>query len=244
MAKKKKTGIRRFFSIVFRTLLVMFLSSLLYVVVCKWVMPPITITQLGSVFEGYGLHRDYVGWNEISRNAKLAAIASEDQLFPVHNGFDWKSINKSLNQKPHKRKRVPAGGGASTISQQTAKNVFLWQGEGLGRYFRKGLEFYFTPLIECIWGKQRILDVYLNVIEMGPGIYGIEAASQKYFHKHARDLTRAEAAEIVSCLPNPKRFSVTPMCSRVRNHYPWVLDQMDNLDGDDDVDDVVQTPAK
>ena len=244
MAKKKKTGIRRFFSIVFRTLLVMFLSSLLYVVVCKWVMPPITITQLGSVFEGYGLHRDYVGWNEISRNAKLAAIASEDQLFPVHNGFDWKSINKSLNQKPHKRKRVPAGGGASTISQQTAKNVFLWQGEGWGRYFRKGLEFYFTPLIEFIWGKQRILDVYLNVIEMGPGIYGIEAASQKYFHKHARDLTRAEAAQIVSCLPNPKRFSVTPMCSRVRNHYPWVLDQMDNLDGDDDVDDVVQTPAK
>jgi monofunctional biosynthetic peptidoglycan transglycosylase len=238
--KAKKTGIRRFFRIVFRTILILFASSLLYMVVCRWLMPPITITQLGAVFGGYGLKRDYVSWNNISRNVKLAAIASEDQLFPEHGGFDWKSIDRSLNG-PHKKKRV-RGGGASTISQQTAKNVFLWQGEGWSRYVRKGFEFYFTELIEWTWGKRRILEVYLNVIEMGPGIFGIEAASQKYFHKHAKDLSRMEAAMIISCLPNPKKLSVAPASPHVRTHAQWVLDQMDNLEGDEDVEAVIKTP--
>jgi monofunctional glycosyltransferase len=243
MAKKKRSGFGRFLRFVFRFLLVLFISSELYLVLCKWVEPPITITQLGAVFGGYGLHRDYVSWDEISRNIKLAAISSEDQLFPEHHGFDWKSIEKSLNAPTTKRrkKRTP-GGGASTISQQTAKNVFLWQGEGWGRYFRKGLEFYFTPQIEFIWGKRRILEVYLNVIEMGPGIFGAEAAAQKYFHKPAKNLSRAEAAMIIACLPNPKRFSVVPMSGRVRAHYPWIMEQMDNLEGDDDVEAIIKTP--
>lgn len=241
MAKKKKSGFRKFLIYTFRFFLIMFLSSLLYVVVCKWVNPPVTITQLGGLFGGYGLKRDYVSWDEISRNAKLAAIASEDQLFPEHGGFDWKAIDKSLNG-PRKKKRTPAGGGASTISQQVAKNVFLWQGSGWGRYIRKVPEFYFTQLIEWIWGKRRILDVYLNVIEMGPGIFGIEAASQHYFHKHARDLTRAESAMIIACLPNPKVFTVVPQSRRVKWRYPQIMDQMDNLDGDEDIDAVVQTP--
>ena|SRR5579872_1884915 len=240
MAKKKKTGVSRFFRIIFRGALILFLSSLLYIVVCRWVMPPITITQMGAVFGGYGLKRDYVSWNNISRNVKLAAIASEDQLFPEHNGFDWKAMDKSLNG-PHKKKRV-AGGGASTISQQTAKNVFLWQGEGWSRYVRKGFEFYFTQMIEWTWGKRRIMEVYLNVIEMGPGVFGIEAASQKYFHKHAKDLSRQEAAMIIACLPNPKKFSVVPMSARVRSRYPWIMEQMDNLEGDDDVEAVIKTP--
>ena len=240
MAKKKRSGASRFFRILLRGILILFLSSILYVVVLKWVMPPFTITQLGGFFGGYGLKRDYVSWNEISRNVKLAAIASEDQLFPEHGGFDWKAIDKSLNG-PHKKKRI-AGGGASTISQQTAKNVFLWQGSGVMRYVRKAPEFYFTQLIEWTWGKRRIMEVYLNVIEMGPGVFGIEAASQKYFHKHAKDLSRAEAAMIIACLPNPKKFSVTPMSSRVRWRYPQIMEQMDNLEGDEDIEAVIKTP--
>ena len=240
MAKKKKSGFRKFLVFAFRLVLVLFLSSLLYVVVCKWVEPPVTITQLGALFGGYGLKRDYVGWDKISRNVKLAAIASEDQLFPEHGGFDWKAMDKSVNG-PHKKKRI-AGGGASTISQQTAKNVFLWQGSGWSRYVRKVPEFYFTQLIEWIWGKRRIMEVYLNVIEMGPGIFGIEAASQKYFHKHAKDISRAEAAMIIACLPNPKKFSVTPISRRVRWRYPQIMDQMDNLEGDEDIEAVIKTP--
>jgi monofunctional biosynthetic peptidoglycan transglycosylase len=241
MAKKRKSsGIRKFFIYLFRILLILILSSLLYVVVCKWIMPPITITQLSGLTDGLGLKRDYVDWNDISRNLKLAAIASEDQLFPEHGGFDWKAIDKSLNG-PHKKKRI-AGGGASTISQQTAKNVFLWQGSGWSRYVRKAPEFCFTQLIEWTWGKRRILEVYLNVIEMGPGVFGIEAAAQKYFHKHAKNLSRAEAAMIIACLPNPKKFTVTPLSGRVRSRYPQIMDQMENLEGDEDVEAVIKTP--
>jgi monofunctional glycosyltransferase len=240
MAKKKRTGFRKFLRFTLRLILVLFISSLLYVVVCWWVMPPITMTQLGGVFSGYGLKRDYVSWNNISRNVKLAAIASEDQLFPEHGGFDWKAIDKSLNG-PHKKKRV-AGGGASTISQQTAKNVFLWQGSGWTRYVRKAPEFAFTKLIEWTWGKRRIMEVYLNVIEMGPGIFGIEAAAQSYFHKHAKDLNRSEAAMIIACLPNPKRFTVVPLSRWVRWRYPHIMEQMDNLEGDEDIEAVIKTP--
>jgi monofunctional biosynthetic peptidoglycan transglycosylase len=237
---KKSSGGGKFFKYVFRTILFLFFSSLAYMLLCNWVEPPITITQLGGPIGGYGFKRDYVSWNNISRNVKLAAIASEDQLFPEHNGFDWKAMDKSLNG-PHKKKRI-AGGGASTISQQTAKNVFLWQGSGISRYIRKAPEFYFTWLIELAWGKRRILEVYLNVIEMGPGIFGIEAASQTYFHKHAKDLSRAEAAMIIACLPNPKKFSVAPMSNHVRSRYPQIMEQMDNLEGDDDVEAVIKTP--
>lgn len=244
MAKSKKGGFRRFLRIVLRVVLFLFVSSTLYMVLCRWVMPPITITQLGGPLGGYGLKRDYVSWDEIPRSVKLAAIASEDQLFPDHNGFDWKAIDKSLNAKPSKRKKKkrPAGAAASTISQQTAKNVFLWQGSGWGRYVRKVPEFYFTQMIEWTWGKRRILEVYLNVIEMGPGIFGIEAAAQQYFHKPAKRLTQAEAAMIIACLPNPKKFTVAPMSRRVQWRYPHIMGQMDNLEGDDEVEAIIKTP--
>ncbi len=222
------------------TVLGLFVASLFFVLIGKWVNPPITMTQIGNVIDGYGLKKDYVGWNDISRNIKLAAIASEDQLFPEHGGFDWKSMDKSVNG-PKKKKRV-RGGGASTISQQTAKNAFLWQGSGTTRYIRKVPEFYFTKLIEWVWGKQRILEVYLNIIEMGPGIFGVEAASQTYFHKHAKDLSRQEAAMIIACLPNPKKFTVKPMSRRVGWRYPHIMEQMNNLEGDEDVEDVIKTP--
>ncbi len=162
-------------------------------------MPPVTLTQISNFFT-YGLKRDYVTRNRISYNVKLAAIASEDQSFPDHNGFDFDAIEKSLRpKKKGKKTKIPLGGDASTISQPTAKNVFLWQGSGITRYIRKVTEVYFTFMTELIWGKKRILEVYLNVIEMGPGIFGIEAASQHYFHKHARDLTRTQAAMIIAC---------------------------------------------
>ena len=217
-----------------RIVLTMFLSSLIYTILCRWVMPPITLTQLGSVIDGYGLKRDYVSWNEISPNVKWAAMASEDQLFPDHGGFDWADLEKSLQSNPKKKNKV-RGGGASTISQQAAKNVFLWQGNGAGRYVRKVPEFYFTKLIEWFWGKKRILEVYLNVIEMGKGVFGIEAASETYFHKHAKDLTRTEAAQIIACLPNPKRFTVVPESKFVAWKTQWILHQMALISDDKDI---------
>ena len=232
---KKRRGLGRR---LLRIVLFMFASSLVYVVICRWVWPPFTITQVSNAVQGYGLKRDYVSWDHISRNVKLAALASEDQLFADHGGFDWKSIDKSVNGP--KKKHRAAGAAASTISQQTAKNVFLWQGGRYDRYIRKVPEFYFTQLIEWTWGKKRILEVYLNVIEMGPGIFGIEAASQAYYHKHASDLSRAEAAQIIACLPNPKRFTVKPMSHRVQWLYPQIMEHMKNLEGDEDVEAVIR----
>ncbi len=202
-------------------------------------MPPITITQVSNSFS-HGLKRDYVSWNQISYNVKLAAIASEDQLFADHNGFDWDAIEKSFKPKKTKRNRkskIPLGGGASTISQQTAKNVFLWQGGG---YIRKLPEFYFTQLIEWVWGKKRILEVYLNTIEMGPGIFGIEAAAQQYFKKSAQKLSRTEAAMIIACLPNPKTFTVAPMSKRVAWRYPQIVHQMAMIEDDEDILNIIK----
>lgn len=180
------------------------------------------------------MKRDYVSMNEISPYAKLAVISSEDQLFPDHSGFDWKSIEKARSYNKKKPNRIR---GASTISQQVAKNVFLWQGRS---YFRKGLEVYFTFMIELIWGKKRILELYLNISEMGKGVYGIEAASQKYFNKPAQKLTRSEAAMIAACLPNPKEFTVKPISRHVAGKFPWILIQMINLQDDPDIQNLLQ----
>ncbi len=240
MVKKKSSRLGKIGRWIRRALLIMFLSSLVYIILCKWVMPPITLTQAVNAF-GYGLKRDYVSWNDISYNIKLAAIASEDQTYPDHSGFDWDAIEKSLRpKKKGKKTRIPLGGGASTITQQAAKNVFLWQGGGFDRFIRKVPELYFTKMIEWIWGKQRILEVYLNVIEMGPGIFGVEAASRAYFGKSARNLSRAEAAMIIACLPNPKRFSVQPMSRRVAWRYPQIVQQMHNIEDDPDIQAIIR----
>lgn len=219
---------------VFKILLWGLISSFVYLVICKWIMPPVTLTQLVSVVTGYGLKRDYVEKSEISAYAKLAAMASEDQLFPDHNGFDWKSIEKSMQANPRKKNKV-RGAGSSTISQQVAKNVFLWQGSGITRYIRKIPEMYFTFMIELLWGKRRILEVYLNIAEMGSGIFGIEAASQAYFNKTAKALNRVEASMIISCMPNPKKFTVKPLSARVKWRHRHVLRQMVNIQDDPDV---------
>lgn len=211
----------------------LFLSSLLYVVILRFLFPPITITQCTNAF-GLGLKRDYVRWEDLSYNIKLAAIASEDQAFTDHIGVDWEATERSFKtKKKRKKSRIPLGGGASTITQQVAKNVFLWQGGRYDKYIRKLPEFYFTFLIELVWGKKRILEMYLNVIETGPGCFGMEAAAQHYFKKSAKNLSRAEAAMIIAGLPNPKKFTANPMSKRVAWRYPQILREMNNLEDDE-----------
>lgn len=212
-----------------RIFLWLFIFQLFYIIMLKWVNPPITVTQLVSWISGHGLKRDYVRSSVMSPNAKLAVIAAEDQLFPDHSGFDWKSIKKAMKYNERKPGRIR---GASTISQQVAKNVFLWQGRS---WIRKGLEVYFTFMIELIWGKKRILEMYLNVVEMGEGVFGIEMAAKKYFNKPAKNLTRLEAAMIAACLPNPKRYTVKPLSSYVSSRSQFVMRQMNNLQTDPDI---------
>ncbi len=225
---KKKTK-KNEWGIVKKILLFVFISQFVYILFCKWINPPITITQLVNLIEGNGLKRDYVDYDEMSPNIKLAVMASEDQLFPDHDGFDIKAIKKAMkyNEKHPNRTR-----GASTISQQTAKNVFLWQHGG---FIRKGFEVYFTFMIEHLWSKQRILETYLNVAEMGKGIFGVQAAAKAYFNKDAKQLTKREAAMIAACLPNPKKYSVSPASRYVTIRASRIVAQMNNLEGDPDV---------
>jgi monofunctional biosynthetic peptidoglycan transglycosylase len=213
--------------------LILFIAQFVYIILLKWIDPPITVTQFASWITGHGLKRDYVDKDEISYTAKLAVISSEDQLFPDHSGFDWKSIKKAMAYNQRKPGRIH---GASTISQQVAKNVFLWQGRS---WIRKGLESYFTFMIELVWGKKRILEVYLNVIETGDGIFGIEMAARKYFNKPAKNLSRQEAALIAACLPNPKRFKARPASYYIQGRSRDIMQQMSFLEPDPDVQQVI-----
>jgi monofunctional glycosyltransferase len=233
MAKTSENKARNFLAGLWkwtkRIFLWLFIFQFFYIVLLKWVNPPITMTQLMNWVSGHGMKRDYVKSRNMSPNAKLAVIAAEDQLFPDHSGFDWKSIKKAMKYNEKKPGRIR---GASTISQQVAKNVFLWQGRS---WIRKGLEVYFTFMIELVWGKKRILEMYLNVVEMGEGVFGIEMAANKYFNKPAKNLTRPEAAMIAACLPNPKRYTVKPLSSYVASRSQFVLRQMNNLQTDPDI---------
>lgn len=224
----------RFWRICKRIFLWLFILQFVYIILVRWVNPPVTLTQLGSLLSGNGLKRDYADISEMSPNIKLAVIASEDQLFPDHDGFDLKAIKLAMK---YNKKHPGKVRGASTISQQVAKNVFLWQHGG---YFRKGLEVYFTFMIEKIWSKKRILETYLNVAEMGPGIFGIQAAAKTYFNKNAKDLTRAEAAQIAGCLPNPKLYTVKPLSGYVASRYDDIMRQMNNLEGDPDIQELIK----
>ena len=234
LAEQKKTFGAKIWRILKRTLLWALVLHVVYVLLIWFVNPPLTLTQLGSAMGGHGMKKQSVPYSAISTNAKLAVMASEDQLFPDHNGFDWKSIEKAMAYNKRKPGRVR---GASTISQQVAKNVFLWQGRS---YLRKGLEVYFTFLIETLYSKRRILALYLNEAEMGEGIFGIEMAARQYFGKTAATLTRAEAAQIAACLPNPKLYTVKPMSKWVAARYPRIMAQMRNLEGDPDVQNIIR----
>lgn len=176
-------------------------STIAAVVVYKWMpvyITPLMITR--SIENDDEMQHKWVPIEEISENMALAVISSEDNLFMSHSGFDFDQIQKAIEEA----EKTGRQRGASTISQQTAKNVFLWNGRS---WVRKGLEAYFTVLIELIWGKERIMEVYLNSIEMGPGIYGAEAVAQAHFGKSASKLTRREAALIAATLPNPLKYS-------------------------------------
>ena len=176
--------------------------SILWVLILKWVPVWVTPLMISRSIEyrsddSFHTHKKWRSYDSISPELAKAVIASEDNLFAEHHGFDWKEMRKAIDEYKHKGKRLR---GASTISQQTAKNVFLFPSRS---FVRKGFEAYFTVLIELLWSKERILEVYLNVAEMGKGIYGAEAAAQEMFDKSAAGLTRREASLIAACLPNP-----------------------------------------
>jgi monofunctional glycosyltransferase len=211
-------------TIVLKTIMYFFLSTIGAVVIFKFVPIPITLTMIGQWISEGELNYDWEPIENISPELALAVVASEDQLFPTHNGFDINSIKKALNSN-QKGKKVRGG---STISQQTAKNVFLWQGRN---WIRKGLETYFTFLIEVIWGKERILEVYLNVAEMGPHIFGAEAAAQSYFNIKASKLSRWQASRIAVVLPSPRKWKVNNAGPYVQRRTDKIVRQIRQLGG-------------
>lgn len=200
------------------------LLSVFVVIIYGWI--PVPFTPLMAIraieFPEENIQHDWVSIDNISNNLKVAVIASEDQNFPTHNGFDVKAIEKALeNNRLGKRVK-----GASSISQQTAKNVFLWPHRS---WVRKGFEVYFTFLIETFWSKERILEVYLNSIEMGKGVYGAEAASKAWFNKPASALNPQEAAAIAAILPNPRQYKANPASNYIQGRKNWIVRQMRNM---------------
>jgi monofunctional glycosyltransferase len=203
-------------------------STIAMVFFYKWVNPPLTFLMIKRVVmatlqaQPNDLKYEFVPYPKISNHLKLAVIASEDQKFAYHLGFDLDAIGKALEKNKKSSKIV----GASTISQQTAKNVFLWDGRN---FVRKGLEAYFTCLIELIWGKKRILEVYLNVAEMGRLTFGAEAAGYRYFKKPARKMSKEQAALVAAVLPNPIYFKVKQPTKFILKRKNWITRQMNNL---------------
>lgn len=221
--------IKKIFRFIFKIALWFFIISIGLTLIYRFIPVPVTPLMVIRLWEqawdekkDVRLYKDWVSIDNISKNMPQAVYAAEDQKFLEHNGFDWKAMEEAW-EKNKKGKRIK---GASTISQQTAKNVFLWPSRNL---VRKGLEAYFTFLIETIWTKERIMEVYLNVIEMGPGIYGIEAASQTFYNRPASKLTRQQAAMIAAVLPNPIRWSPAKPTGYTRGRQSWILRQMNNL---------------
>jgi len=211
-------------------LLFYFGTSILIVIAYRFINPPVTplmlIRLVGQAYNGQTikLKKEWISLDEMSTSLPQAVVAAEDNMFIEHSGFDFEAIQKAkeYNQKK-KGKKVR---GASTISQQTAKNVFLWPQRS---WIRKGLEVYFTVLIEFIWGKKRIMEVYLNVIETGKGIYGVEAASQQYFGKSAGKITRSQAALIAAILPNPLKWNPASPTEYLLGRQQWILWNMNNI---------------
>jgi len=190
------------------------------------VPPPLTPLMVIRLFDGNWITKDWVSYDDISPNLPRAVIAAEDSGFCAHWGFDFEAIEKALRHN-EKSRRLRGG---STISNQTAKNTFLWPGDSQAtRYARKAIEPYFTLLVELMWGKKRILEVYLNVVEWGPGIYGAEAAAEYHFHKSAAELTRREAALLAAVLPNPRRFSAGKPSSYISRRAGQIQVRMNDV---------------
>lgn len=230
MAKRRKllrsrSGRRRWVRWLLWPILIFVLVSLLPVVAWRWVPPPLSAVMFQrAITEGQWPVYDWVPMQRISPQAALAVVAAEDQHFPDHRGFDLEAMEAAWK---HNRE----GGrlrGASTISQQVAKNLFLWEGRS---YLRKGLEAWFTLLIEGLWPKSRILEMYLNIAEMGDNLFGVEAASERFYGKSAESLSKNEAALLAASLPNPSYYRVAAPSARMAKRRDWILRQMRQLGG-------------
>jgi monofunctional biosynthetic peptidoglycan transglycosylase len=241
---QKKSFFRRLVWAILGLVLLCALLSVLAVALLRWVNPPFSAFMAETQLEAWSKHdRTYVSrhrWadlGQISPNLPLAVVASEDQKFPEHWGFDVEAIEKAYEMNQHSHHVH----GASTISQQVAKNLFLWSGRS---YFRKGLEAYFTVLIEAIWPKRRILEIYLNIAEFGYGTYGAEAASERFFHKPAAKLTRSDSAILAAVLPNPQKLLAAAPSAYVQQRRDWILGQMQALGGPEMLDDIDAYPSR
>ena len=217
---------KRIFRLIWKTAAWFVGLSLFFVVFFRFIPVPLTPLMLircgEQLVSGQELRlkHDWVSIAKISKNLPLAVVCSEDQNFMNHSGFDMKAIERSIDASKKDNKRLR---GASTISQQTAKNVFLWPGRS---WIRKGFEVYFTLLIEFIWNKERIMEVYLNSIEMGNGIYGAESAARFYFNTSSQNLSRSQAAAIAAVLPNPRKYIANPPGTYVKSRIGWIVTQM------------------
>lgn len=219
---------RRFLRFLLFTLAALVLFSLLIVVPFRWLNPPFTMVMadrwLSSDTEHFYLRHDWLDWQTIPKQAALAVVTSEDQRFPLHQGFDFDAIMTAIKQSG----RGQGLRGASTISQQVAKNMYLWTGRS---WLRKGLEVWFTLLIELTWGKQRILEVYLNIAEWGHGVFGLEAASRYHFGKAAVHLTPMQSALLASTLPSPLSYDPARPAAHLQKRAYWNLEQQRKLGG-------------
>lgn len=229
MNKKIKTLFNKIKLIALKLLVVCFLFSLLQVLSLKWIDPLTSSVMLQRDFNLFSsdekpISYEWYDFDDISKEIALAVVASEDQNFPTHFGFDLEQIGKAFKEK-NKRGSLR---GASTITQQVAKNLFLWEGKN---FIRKAFEAYYTILIEVFWSKRRIMEIYINIAEMGDNIFGAGMASKIYFNKLPIKLTKQESASIVAVLPNPKRFSVANPSAYVRKRQAWILEQMRLLGG-------------
>jgi monofunctional glycosyltransferase len=222
---KLKPFLIKFKNFILKSVLWFFILSITSVIIFRWVPIPITPLMIKRCIEqkmegrDLKLKKDWVSLEDISPKLQLAVVCSEDQRYLEHNGFDFEAMKKAWKSNA-KKKKIRGG---STISQQTAKNVFLWDGRN---YLRKGFEAYFTVLIEIFWSKERIMEVYLNVIEMGDGVYGSEAAAKEFFQTDALHLNKNQAALIAATLPNPRKFSAKNPSAYVQGRKNWVLKQM------------------
>ena len=216
---------RRITKFIFKTILWFVGLSVLWVLLYKYVPVPYTPLMAIRSLQGdsnYVNKHDWVSLSDISQEIQLAVICAEDQRFLNHRGFDYKAIKEAYKSN---KNGISLKGG-STISQQTAKNVFLWPGRS---WLRKGMETYFTFLVETIWSKKRILEVYLNNIEMGDGVFGVEAAAGYWFNTTASDLSQHQAAAIAAILPNPRNYRASPRTNYIEKRKQWIIRQMNNF---------------
>jgi monofunctional biosynthetic peptidoglycan transglycosylase len=241
---QKKSFFRRLVWAIVGLIFLCAVMSVLAVALLKWINPPFSAFMAETQIAAWSKHdRTYVSHHQwadlaqISPNLPLAVVASEDQKFPDHWGFDVEAIEKAYEMNQHSH-RVH---GASTISQQVAKNLFLWSGRS---YFRKGLEAYFTVLIEALWPKRRILEIYLNIAEFGYGTYGAEAASQRFFRKPAAKLSRSDSATLAAVLPNPQKLLAASPSAYVQQRRDWILGQMQALGGPEMLDEIDAYPGR